>query len=276
VILVAAGGKLFRRSHRGLIAMLGSVVLWILYLLKVGGGFMEFRFMVPVWPAMVMLTVWAIFAAVSESKARSALVAVVFLGSIHHALTFGKYAFVRGIEPIGQLQAHLKSPSRNWEGIGRALGKTLAGSGAIIAVMPSGAIPYYSRLETVDMLGLNDRWVARHGEHYKDRPGHNRIATLEYLLRRRVNLVIDHPWMKGPDEPPGRYDIKDLSRFRMPINPERLPPDSRIVEIPITHGYRLVALYLVRDPRLDAVISEKSWFCQPIQRQAEASGPGTP
>jgi len=264
VVLAAAGGKLFRKSHRGLIAMLGSVVLWILYLLKVGGGFMEFRFMVPVWPAMMILLVWAVFAVAGESKVRSALVAVVFLGSIHHALTFGKHAFVRGIEPIGQLQAHLKSPSRNWEGIGRTLGKTLARTGAIIAVMPSGAIPYYSRLETVDMLGLNDRWVARHGEHYKDRPGHNRIATLEYLLRRRVNLVIDHPWMKGPDEPPGRYDIQDLARFRMPIDPEQLPPDSQIVEIPIAHGYRLVALYLVRSPRLDAVIRDNSWFCQTV------------
>ena len=34
----------------------------------------------------------------------------------------------------------------------------------MIATTASGAIPYYSRLRTIDMLGLNDPWIARHGD----------------------------------------------------------------------------------------------------------------
>jgi hypothetical protein len=44
------------------------------------------------------------------------------------------------------------------------VGDWLAGAvrpGTWIAVNPAGALPYFSRLPTIDMLGLNDREIAR-------------------------------------------------------------------------------------------------------------------
>jgi hypothetical protein len=64
----------------------------------------------------------------------------------------------------------------------------------VIATTMAGGIAYYSRLPTLDQLGLTDREVARHGVPVKPiRRGHAKRAPTSYLLDRGVNLVIHHP-----------------------------------------------------------------------------------
>jgi arabinofuranosyltransferase len=50
------------------------------------------------------------------------------------------------------------------------------------------------------MFGLNDRRVVRNGVTFNvDLPGHQRIATWDYLMQRRVNLIVGHPQIVGND-----------------------------------------------------------------------------
>src|SRR6202012_1039547 len=64
----------------------------------------------------------------------------------------------------------------------------------LIAVVPLGVLPYYSQLPAIDMRGLADKTGAKDGltssVYY---PGHDRMAPLSYLEKRKVNLIIGQP-----------------------------------------------------------------------------------
>ena len=108
--------------------------------------------------------------------------------------------------------AYVKGSEHNWEGIGRALGRHFRDNPDItISVLPAGAIPYFAKTRTIDMLGLNDPWVAKNGDFLSHRPGHQKISPLHYLNERCVNLVIDDPWLVRKDTAAARsYDCKKI------------------------------------------------------------------
>lgn len=72
--------------------------------------------------------------------------------------------------------------------IGKWLGRRLP-PGTQTAAWANGAIPYYSRAHTIDMLGLTDEHIARHGlRQPRGHPGH--IAyDIDYVLRRRPAII---------------------------------------------------------------------------------------
>ncbi|MFX0195983.1 MAG: hypothetical protein ACFFCW_07665 [Candidatus Hodarchaeota archaeon] len=258
---------LIDKSNFKLLIISLVILLWSLYVIKVGGDFMEFRFIVPILPLGVTLITWLIFAFGHQKKTQTALIALVMLGSLHHTLTFGKFTYTNRIETVQQLHGHIQSQESNWCQIGRVLGEAFNyDPDIVIATKAAGAIPYYSRLRTIDMMGLNDRWVARYGEIGGPKPGHQRRATLRYLLERKVNLVISHPWMRRNSKGhKGRYFTSDLSRFDLRIKkPDRIPPNSKIIEIPIDQEYRLVVLYLTRSPIVDEAVQRNKWNIYPI------------
>ena len=61
--------------------------------------------------------------------------------------------------------------------------------GTLIAVNAAGAIPYYSERPAIDMLGLNDRHIARNGEVAEGPAGHRR-QDASYVLSRKPTFVI--------------------------------------------------------------------------------------
>ncbi len=84
--------------------------------------------------------------------------------------------FLEAVAPEGRLMGRLSS-----EGV--------FPPDAYIAVSSVGAIPYYSRLRTLDRLGLNDALVARAGLRVEGRAmAHERHATLEYARERGVDF----------------------------------------------------------------------------------------
>jgi len=258
---VAMAGHLFRKGFP-LIWLFGIVILsWFLYILYVGGDFMEFRFMVPVFPFLSLLVSWLILNMRAGKFGKAAWILLVVMGSLHHRMTFGVSTRNLGIDTTARLMDQLYGPDQDLVGVGKFLGKELKTvKDMTLAVAAAGAIPYYSRLESVDMLGLNDRWVARHGVAFRRRPGHQRIATKEYLVDRQVEWVVRHPRIH--DGRPGevRYNAKDISRLFVPIQGgSDLPPDARVVEMPLDPKRTLTVLYLVRSEALDELIREKGW-----------------
>ena len=251
------------------------VVLWLLYVARAGGDFMEFRFMVPVLPYLYLLCVWFFRAGFASPWLRALGVGLLLVGSLHHAMTFGSARNLRGVESIAQLEGHLTHPNGGWDGVGRVLHRLFdENSGVVIATTAAGALPYYARLETVDMGGINDAWVARHGIVAGDRPGHQRMATMEYLLSRKVNLLIGNArFTRGASpmrRPFYRHDVRGMSW--VDFGTERLPADATMLQIPVEEGYWLLVVYLTPHPAVDAAIETHGIVRSPILQAPPPGG----
>ena len=90
---------------------------------------------------------------------------------------------------------NLRARTETWEWDGEVVGTLLRHAFAerepLVAVTAAGCIPYFSRLPSLDMLGLNDRYLATHppkdlGEGYI---GHE-LGDGAYVLSRAPDLVI--------------------------------------------------------------------------------------
>jgi hypothetical protein len=187
---------------------------------------MEFRWMTPVWPAFALCALWVPARWVARPRARVAaavaLAALALAGSWHHARTF---LGAGGIESVASLSGHLSADG--WERAGIVLREAFPdpGAGPTIATTAAGAIPFHSRLRTIDMLGLNDPWIARHGLPVRTQPGHERTAPLAYLLERGVQLVIAHPVVVPQDAWLGLARGLDPRLFRIFDATARGPPE---------------------------------------------------
>jgi arabinofuranosyltransferase len=115
----------------------------LLYVVAVGGDvFQGFRFFSPVLPVL------ACCAGIAVTEARRGAAAGAVAIAIHG----------------GTLLANDQlSQSGEISDVGERIGKWLracAPPDAVLATNIAGAVPFYSRLETIDMLGLNDRHIA--------------------------------------------------------------------------------------------------------------------
>lgn len=252
-------GAIFRRRNRVQLMLAATVTLWLGYVLKVGGDFMEFRFLAPVVPPMLLLLVWLILESTRRAWVIAACVVLLVGGSVHHAATFS-YDRDAGIEPVRMLEAHLYSPGENWVGIGGALARAFdPADGVVIATTAAGAIPYYSGLRSVDMLGLNEpeevnvagEAVEPVGVTVGDVPGHRKVLTGEYLNRRGVHLVISHPIVVGAGDPAPP----------LPLLPMEGPPhlDGELILMPVGWGYRVLMLSIRPHPAVDGAVARFGW-----------------
>ena len=266
-ILIALGAPRVRREGRADLAATGLAlaVAW-LGIAAVGGDFMEFRFLVPTLPLLSLAIVWSIFRVVPWRAARVALLVLVLAGAVHHGLRFERSG---GIESIPELAGHLTRPSTDWIGIGRRLADTLPPESDLrLAVIPAGAIPYFAGLDSLDMLGLTDPWIARHGLEIDALAGHTRVAPFARLVEQGVHLVVGLPWVRlRPD--PGRdaYRYDELARlYLLDVTPKLLPEEASVVEVPLDSERRFVALYLAPHPDAEAAIARGDWVRFPLRR----------
>jgi len=261
--------KILPAFNRKWYFLLGVVTLWLAYIIKIGGDFMEFRFFVPILPFLVILYIWLILKVVIQRFIRTTLIFLIVIGSFHHQFTFGKITFITEIASITELTHQVEAPDISWADVGKILGRDLNYSSNItIAVTAAGAIPFYSKLRTVDMLGLSDKWIALNGVPYRDKPGHRKITTLRHLLEENVNLIIAHPQIIGKDEStPAVFPLTAFNRFRVPLkNPHEIPPNASLLEIPLKNGYRLLAFYLIPHPEIESALLKSHWKKIPCVR----------
>lgn len=237
------------------------VAVWLLYIIVVGGDFMEFRFMVPILPLLALLAgflidrytiVW-----------RQALLLIVLLSfSAAHAVISG---VILPVLPFSNISHWPTSSKTSWRAMGEILRDAFPGSlddntRPVVAIAPLGVIPYYSDLVAIDMIGLTDTYVAQHGESVSTYyPGHLRMAPIDYLRRRNVNLIIGEPLMM--DYEPGRtsYRVSVLSYLYPVVDLRDLPEKSRVIEIPLTKDTRWVVLYINQNAQVDAAIAKNKW-----------------
>src|SRR5213076_2726939 len=164
VAAIAIAGRRFRHGMPAAIA--GA---WIAYVVLVGGDFMEFRFFVPAMPALFAIIAEAVTIEPAPKLPRAAVRALATVGllaalSWRHAATFEGVAEDKSYDSVHAMATFYDVlPDQAWERPGLAIRGALAGTRATLACNGAGAIPYFADLPTIDQLGLNDAWVARHG-----------------------------------------------------------------------------------------------------------------
>ena len=276
ILFMASANQLVKKEN-ALLAYLGFIIgLWFSYIIKIGGDFMEYRFVVLVIPLMFILVAWLTFHVIKDNRIRAALVAIILLGSFNHSFSFNKTTNFHAIDSITKLREHVFSSRWNWIRVGQVLHELFQNNNnpITIATNPAGAIPYYSGLKTVDMLGLNDRWIALHGQIAGSRPGHQRIATIDYLMEQKVNLVIGSPHLIPRHLcPVSSHTMEDLGRLWWKGTPGSLPAKTKFIEIPIESGYYLQALYLTKNSFIDEVIQTHQLSTYEIESSSNSRYP---
>jgi arabinofuranosyltransferase len=263
-ILLRPRRTIGRSPHTRFIGL--TIVVWLAYVVFLGGDFMEFRFLVPVAPMLMLLLTLGI----DQFRwlwTRLLFVFALVTASFVHAQHFEGTV---DLESVDRLGANVLGPPSGWAKVGRVLGEQFHHDGCevLIATTPTGAIPYYSQLPVVDMLGLNDAWVARKGARFSSRPGHQRLATHSYLMERGVNLVLGQPQIDSRRRTRLlEYRYPDLARFFLiEMVPEQIPREACVIEIPLDEEYKLTALYLKDSPCVDSAITRNGWSRFPIVR----------
>lgn len=249
--------------------LVGWVLLWTLYVVWVGGDFMEFRLLVPVLPPIALLVALGLHDVIGGWVRRPLLVSVIGLtlltvASARHAGGFKTWTRDHSIDSIPALGTFYGLyRDGDWTRLGLALRRQFAGIEVLLAMHAVGAIPYYSQIPTIDMWGLNDKFVARHGNPVPPdfrRPGHRRQAPLAYLRKRGVNFVLGDPQLvaRGSlSRLPGAtlsVFIREAIRFE-----PRGVGEQTLVEIPIDDEHSILAIYLTASPVLDRLIRERGW-----------------
>lgn len=261
-------------------ALLAAVIVWIAYICVIGGDFMEFRFFVPVIPFLSMLAAFLLDRYYSAWK-QALVIAVLLSLSAAHLFIRNPLPYPYPVWTFKELNLCPNGIRESaWHSIGAMLAGSFPGdlgdaSRPKIAVMPAGALPYVSRLQTVDMLGLNDRWIAENGDAFGlYYPGHLRMAPVDYLVDREVNLVFGLPFSSHDDTRRSSYRLSELAEFYFISDLNRLPPSSKAVEIPYFNGLNWVAIYLQPNPKIDKAIMEYGWKVFDIERVCDRNDLG--
>lgn len=174
------------------------VVPFVLYVIYVGGDFLDlFRFFVPILPLLYVTFVSSAMEVVARLKVptRTWLLvgALAAVGFILGQRVLRKRALsvdepirrAEWIEPMGWTRRY----GYVWADVGRFL-KAHSRQGDSMAAPAAGAAPYYAGLPNIDLFGLADAEVARHGHYNGPRPGHQRFARLDYVLGRHPTFIM--------------------------------------------------------------------------------------
>lgn len=204
--------------------------VWLMYVVMVGGDiFPAHRHWIPalICAAFVVanLTRWAL---AQPGHARSA----ALVGAI----------LVAAITYMGQSRDPEVQRAREerWEWDGKYVGEMLhtafGASEPLIACDPAGCIPYFSKLDAIDMMGLNDYHIARArtADFGKGVLGHE-LGDGKYILERKPDFIL---WTRpaGANIPlftsaqqlnadPAFHQVYRLVMFRTP------PPQSLLTVI---------------------------------------------
>ena len=166
------------------VAFLWSLsVLWLTYVVSIGGDFMPFfRFFLPLLAPLAVLTVWLWRWTPwpRTVKSRSlwlglGVVVQLLAGSFNEEALRAYVAHrttVVGLE-VGRFLANQQRPDE------------------LVATNTVGSLPYQSGLPTLDMLGLTDKAIARHPIYVvSPRWAGHRRGWGDYVLRRRPRVVL--------------------------------------------------------------------------------------
>jgi len=173
--------------------------LYLLYVARVGGGFMFGRFCIPVAP-LLLLGIEAGLLALPPLRARVLLVgAAVWLGMLFAPMPDLERGAQLGIsDEWRQYPPELVARSRT---AGRAMKELLEGTEPTVVIYGYQAmLAYYGEFPAVieGVTGLTDAAIAHMVISERGRPGHEKKASPAYLQGRGVDFLFEFPIPLGP------------------------------------------------------------------------------
>ena len=241
------------------IAFLSVVcMLWLGYLVAIGGDYMEFRMAVPVLPILLVLggEMWRRTGARRFSRV---LAAVLVLFSGLHAAGHGRLYQLGFVTPVHRAVSEGAPPYLGLRAQAEGLSDLFSPDSSLVFASGNiGAYAYENEFRWVDFYGLNDAWIARNGEYRDWGPGHRVVAPFEHLLDRGVNLVsvacfhVGQPAVEGPFSASREEFGWVLGEWRPKGEP------VRVVALPIAESHRLLCLYLSPHPQVDSLIAARN------------------
>jgi hypothetical protein len=222
--------------RRKSMAVLAGVALpYLAYVVYIGGDALPmYRFFVPILGLLALAAIAAAAAAADAGAARlparaarhaapiaAAVLAAAALIDMRAAFTGRAFAFVE----------QDRREVRLWQEVGLWF-RRHAAPGESIALIPAGAIPYYSGLVAIDMLGLNDRTIARApAPEMGSGPAGHEKHDARYVLSREPTYVLlgvyeARATRPSADETLTVYYPAEIELARLPEFRERYRPVS--------------------------------------------------
>ncbi|MFA7692647.1 MAG: glycosyltransferase family 39 protein [Candidatus Hydrogenedentales bacterium] len=208
------------------------LLLYTVYIIRVGGdGLPAFRFFAPLAAPLCLLAALGIRRIIPYRPVTVCLLAFLLMTNLYQAFSHPEcYNHVKQGDYV-----HTK---------GTLVGQWLrdhAPEGITLATNTAGTIPYYSRLKTVDMLGLNDAHIARKtiGTMGQGYAGHEK-GDGAYVLSLKPDLI-QFSSSSGSERPSIEF-IGDQEIFRDPA----FKKDYRLKEFEMSDGSPLF-LYVRED-----------------------------
>ena len=213
-------------------------VSFLAYVLLVGGDHFEFRFVDPVLPllylmaAMAMCRVLGDAAILARGVSASLLVAAAAMPSV-----IGFHSVDQHIDLWGRthyVSIASAEEEATWLSYWRRIGVWLrdhADASESIAVTPAGVIPYITDMRTLDMLGINDREIARMPALPGRNVGHEKRVEADVARARGITYLVADPVISlEPIDRPERaveVDFGDFYWYFMPlVDGARIRPGS--------------------------------------------------
>lgn len=206
LVLVSLAGLVIARGRER--TTIGYGLLYVgtytLYVLKVGGDYMEYRFMWTVYPVLLLAGTCAV-AVIGTRWLRIGtltMLALVGLTLTQRTTETDQWGFPKLIDDGYSIINHEMFDAMVDEGtwVGNAFKHTLPPD-TVIATTLAGTIPYFSDLRTVDQWGLNEPYVQDQEPPKKYARGHVKFASEEYLRKMGVQLYVGHPTFCPCDKP---------------------------------------------------------------------------
>jgi hypothetical protein len=206
LLVLTLVGLVFAKGRARMIIGYGFlyVVLYAVYLLKVGGDFMEYRFMWTVYPVLMLAGFRSLVVIANHKRRVGTLVTVLLV-----CLTFtqrssekDQWGFPMIIRDKFAIIGHEMFDAMVDEGtlVGKAFKEVLPPD-TVIATTLAGTIPYFSELYTIDQWGLSEPYVRdQQAPPYYAR-GHVKPAPKEYLEKMGVQLQVGHPIFCSCEKP---------------------------------------------------------------------------
>lgn len=178
-----------------------------LYVIRVGGDFMFARFFVPITPFLFIVLEDVLGAVVRRvpstprytvaAAAVLACIAATLYARVPRARTFVGRTPVEGV--VDEAAVYTDETIAIMRRQGEILGKYLRGTQARVGLLSGqDAVAYFGRLPyALERHGLTDALLARTPLQGRGRPGHERAASLEHLLRRNVHFRLRYGFTVG-------------------------------------------------------------------------------
>jgi len=187
MILALGIGLSTERLSTGNWFLISSLILYLIYIAYIGGDHMQwFRFFVPILPILYLLIIREVRQLTNLTSRKwifPATITILFCTNLASTAYAGVVMGWRKVDPaayhgklVGQ---YIKE---NWQ------------KNSLVALNTAGSTAFYSKLRCIDMLGLNDKHIARTKPkrtslYWANLPGHRKGDGL-YVLARKPDYII--------------------------------------------------------------------------------------